>query len=223
MEMERFWRWSLVALAAFGVMMVSAGILGTLKLSAEEEAPVSDEELQGTKTDGIARSSQDEIGRGDMHDHSAHGSENGDEANSQELSAVVKVPDTPKMPDSTGSMTGELPLQGERLGTSSSDTASKTRADRSGGEKPKQEQQQPTNGSANRSVATPIPPKAGATSVVVPVRGGNPRPAGVGAGNPVASISMHTVTNDTTLPHSGQSGLGRSWDEEAEADDEDEE
>lgn len=221
MELERFWRWSLVSLAAFGVMMVSAGILGTLKLSSgEEEKTVTDNEPQWPTTDGADHSALDEIGWGERPDHSEHGCASGDEAKSQEASAMpVKVSDLGKL-DSSGSMTGTQTVQHERQGTSSPDAASKTPSASSGGEAPKRvRQQEQANGPTNRPVATPVQQAAGATSVAVPAQGGNPSPAG----KSVASTSMHAVTNDRTLHQSNQSGVGWGKKEGAKADDADEE
>ncbi|MBR4251614.1 MAG: hypothetical protein IKQ15_04890 [Kiritimatiellae bacterium] len=221
MEMERFWRWSLVALVSFGVMLVSAGILGTLKLSSgEEEKTVEDNENQWPTTDGADHSARDEIGWGERHDHSEHGSATGDEAKSQEASAVpVKVSDPGKV-DSAGPMTGEQSVRHERQGTSSPDATSNPPSASSGGEAPKRvRQQEQANGPTNRPVATPVQQTAGATSVAVPAQGGNPSPAG----KSVASTSMHAVTNDRTLHQSNQSGVGWGKKEGAKADDADEE
>lgn len=229
MEMERFGRWSVVALVAFGVMLVAAGFLGTLKMApCGDDGVEEDGTVEWKRSARRTRSSSPESGWGETEGLSgslrANGAGAGTVESSKKAEAGVGWPfGTPER------TTGGAASPHERQSTFSSAVASNATTtahcgEPSGGHPPTQ-----ANGPTNRTARATPSQRTGEVATVAGTTpgGGHVRPSERGGETRGEMASSGSISNRAGgLVRVGQADVG--WGDtgggaEGEEDDKEEE
>lgn len=215
MELERFWRWTMAALVAFGVMLVSAGILGTWCLLPEREARATDREPALTKADGAEHPSQ-------------HGWEWSDSEKRAPGESAERDGEGEKGAPEIAANGRDGAAMGRRQEVAPSAVAGKSVSGVSGrtGQERGAAHDQPGM-STNRTTAVQIAPRTEVTSGAVSGRGGDGRTLGGGdEKRSSAATTVQALDKNGSLLQGKRGDAGRSDERaaaETEASDEDEE
>lgn len=216
MELERFWRWMVVALAAFGVMLVSAGVFGTMLLRPRKQSTATCSEQQLVKTDGAQSSPQSEIGWVEPDEHpenrSASGQLEGGKEPSDNPDKGMDEPEIPKQPEPTNAL-AEKTSSLHNIPVDSLSNPSPA----DGNDGMRDVLKEKPSGDTNRTATVKSTPKTGKTSVADSAHGKESRPGGAGEIGPTAPATERISSKNGHLHPDNQPVVGGNEDTEEAA------